>query len=226
MLKVFKIKFTFLFGFFCFGLSSQINLVPNSSFEDTVNCPQDVDDVFKCKFWSSYRNSPNYFNSCASYSIGISTPFNVGGYQVPKSGNAYIGAASYITRTNFPNYREFLGAKLTNTLILNQKYFFSMKCVATKSIWGPSNCYSSKLGVNFSKTSYTPFNPYLINNTAKVFANSIINDTVNWKTIKGSFISDSSYQYIIIGMVFRSILGITDIIVDWCLKYFWSVMKE
>lgn len=191
-------KLVYIFLFFHISLFAQINLVPNPSFEDTINCPQGPDEVSKCKDWSRYKYSPDYFNSC-DISFGVSTPINFSGYQIPKSGNAYVGVATYITRTQFPNFREYIGAKLTSTLVIGQKYFFSMRCVGTKSSMGPSNCYSDKLGVNFSKVAYSALNPYPIKNSAKVSATAIINDTVNWTMVKGSFVSDSSYQYIILG---------------------------
>ncbi|MFO0434993.1 MAG: T9SS type A sorting domain-containing protein [Sphingobacteriaceae bacterium] len=182
----------------------QTNLVPNPSFEYSVNCPTQDDEAAACQFWTSYRTSPDYFNSCNTFSTSFSTPYNLAGYQIPATGNSYMGLILYASPTTlFANYREYLGAKLTNTLITNQKYFFSIKCVATKSNWAPSNCYSSKIGVNFSKTSFTLVNPYPIINSAKVFANTIINDTTNWQTIKGSFIADSAYQYIILGNFFN-----------------------
>lgn len=197
-----------IISFFCFLFSAsffyaQINLVPNPSFEYTVSCPLGPDDATKCQSWSSYRNSPDYFNSCDPFINNVSTPFNFGGYQVPKSGNAYMGVLTYYSQTQIPGFREYLGAKLTNTLTLSQKYFFSMRWVATKSSVGPSNCYSNNLGVTFSKKNYTAGNPYPINNLAKVYSTTISNDTVNWNIIKGSFIADSAYEYVIIGNFFN-----------------------
>ncbi len=201
-----KISLIVLTCFFSLFISAQVNLVPNPSFEDTISCPSQDDEAANCQFWSSYRTSPDYYNSCNTFSNSFSTPYNLAGFQIPAHGGSYMGVILYGSPTVlYANYREYLGAKLTSTLVISQKYFFSIKYVATKSNWAPSNCYSNKLGVNFSKTSFSVLNPYPIINSAKVFGNTIINDTVNWQTIKGSFIADSAYQYLIIGNFFNDL---------------------
>ncbi|HWY13355.1 MAG TPA: T9SS type A sorting domain-containing protein [Bacteroidia bacterium] len=211
MLKSIRIFFISSLSILTSFSFSQSNLVPNPSFEDTVTCPQTYGETFKCKFWNTYRATPDYFNSCSTYTNDVSTPYNFSGYQIPRSGNAYMGVGTFVTKTQTPNYREYIGGMLTSTLIVGQKYFFSLNCVATKSTLGPSNCYSSKLGVTFSKTSYAGISPYPINNSAKVYSSAIISDTVNWNTVKGSFVADSAYKYVIIGNFFND--NLTDTLI-------------
>src|SRR5262249_45922638 len=72
----------------------------------------------------------------------------------------------------------------------------------------------NNLGVLFSTRPYcvvyddTFLNICVLNddapltNFAHVYSTQIIDDTVKWKTIEGSFIADSAYEYIIVGNVY------------------------
>ncbi len=51
------------------------NLVPNPSFEDTVMCPSGSGLVEYCANWKIFRDSPDYFQECASLST-LSVPYN------------------------------------------------------------------------------------------------------------------------------------------------------
>ena len=50
--------------------------------------------------------------------------------------------------------------------------------------------------------SFSEFNPCPIDNFTHINETSIIADTINWARISGTFIADSSYQYIAIGNFF------------------------
>ena len=82
-----------------------------------------------------------------------------------------------------------------------QQYFVSFKIVFVNNptYYGVA---SNILGVKFSTIQYTTSSPPAINNFAHVYSTSIIIDTLNWTRIRGSFISDSTYQYINIGNFF------------------------
>ena len=54
----------------------------------------------------------------------------------------------------------------------------------------------------FSNSTYSEFNPPPENNFAHVYTDSIITDTTNWFTIAGSFVADSTYSNIILGIFF------------------------
>jgi len=59
---------SFLFIFFYVGsitFCSAQNLVLNPSFEDTILCPDALDQVNRSQYWINPTNStPDYFNSC------------------------------------------------------------------------------------------------------------------------------------------------------------------
>jgi hypothetical protein len=183
----------------------QSNLVPNPSFEDTVgSCVSSPNEILKARYWKDFSASVDYYNSCSNPSqFGV--PYNINGYQKAASGVAYVGfAACYDTVAvgSLRNIREHFGAKLTQTLTIGQKYFVSLKVVPTEN-----GCWScNKIGVKFT-TFDTNFpqmtNNPLANNISQVYAIPVITDTINWTTIKGSFVADSAYTYIVVGNFFK-----------------------
>jgi hypothetical protein len=190
----------------------QTNLVPNPSFEDTVdNCVNSFsnptfDAVTKARYWKNASMTPDYFHSCAPPTL-MGVPKNVEGFQYAASGNAYCGFVACIdAQTSPPNLRETLMAQLIQTLTVGQKYYVTLKVARSES-----DCWAcDKIGVKFTtydpNPSQTPNNPMpngLINNVSQVYATSIITDSTNWTTIKGSFVADLAYKYIIIGNFFQ-----------------------
>ncbi len=179
---------------------AQQNLVLNPSFEDTISCPFGPGEVIKSNNWASYRGSPDYMNSCNSDMVSV--PNNWGGYQQAASGNAYAAFATYATKIINNNAREFVGGKLYSPLTIGTKYFVSFKVALSLDVDLQANCASSKLGAAFSTVPHNEFNPAPINNDPQVYTNAIITDTLNWTRIFGSFVSDSVYQYVMIGNFF------------------------
>ncbi|MFH2094810.1 MAG: hypothetical protein ABIJ16_03840, partial [Bacteroidota bacterium] len=202
-MKKFNIKIFLVLFVICIQLSviNSQNLVPNPSFEDTVACPNFTNEVSKAIGWNNNSNgTPDYFHVCSQYSVSV--PNNVLGYQYPMDSNAYCGLYTY-TWVSL-NQREYIGRQISSPLIIGQKYYCSF-CVSLASIDSSTstscNCASNNLGLLFTTTpyNYDIWNPTSIRNFAHINSNSIISDTLNWTTISGSFIADSSYQYFTIG---------------------------
>ncbi|HLG35281.1 MAG TPA: T9SS type A sorting domain-containing protein [Bacteroidia bacterium] len=186
-----------LFLFFFLAAQAQ-NLVPNPSFEDTVACPTTLDQIYNATGWSSYSISPDYYNVCNGGFLSV--PENVVGYQLASSGEAYTGFIGYDVNGFV---REIIGRQLSQNLVIGQQYFVSIKVsLAEYTSSFPQFIPCNKIGVKFSTTSFSTTNPVPINNYAHVYTDSIISDTMNWTTIRGSFIADSSYQYIMLGNFF------------------------
>jgi hypothetical protein len=182
-----------------FPLKAQMNLVPNSSFEDSVNCPIFLfgGQINATYGWYSSAGSPDYLNSCST-NLNFSVPFNSRGFQQPISGNGYINLSCY--GVGFPNEREAAGIKLTQPLTIGLSYYVSF--FASLSDVFTIDGASSGLGVKFSTIPYSVSSPVPIDNIAHVYCQSIIQDSINWKLISGSFIADSLYEYINIGNFF------------------------
>lgn len=180
--------------------------MPNPSFEQYSTCPTTQGEVVKATGWNSYGYSPDYFNTCAGGLISV--PSNFWGYQFPANGNAYVGASSF--GKNSPNIREYIGGKLSVVLIVGVKYNVFLKVVLANTPYY-SGCPIDNIGILFSTKSYSmdsicppPCNSSLLlpPNRAHVYSSGIISDSANWTTISGSFIADSTYEYMIIGNLF------------------------
>jgi len=178
--------------------------VPNPSFEQYTQCPDALDEMSYCQGWSSYGNSPDYFNLCAP--VGISVPNSCFGFQYAHIGIAMAGLTTYRWpgSPNGPNYREFVGVQLINPLLIGQKYYMSF---FTNFAYGPSVAIATdKIGLRFSTINYTSSNIAPINNIVHLFTDSMITDSIIWYKISGSFIADSSYNYVAIGNFFQDSL--------------------
>ena len=177
------------------------NLVQNPSFEDTMCiigygcCPEEPGEL-TVKDWVFVHQSPDYFNSCANASY-CDVPMNFGGNRMAATGNAYAGFSTKIGN-NYPNYRETIGAKLLQPLVVGTEYYVSMKvCLADSA-----NCATNNIGMLFTTQPYhselAPY-PDTIPGYSQLFTTTIIADKENWTIISGSIVADSAYEYISIG---------------------------
>lgn len=192
MKKIFFI--TFILLCFCMAGSTQ-NLVPNPSFEVYDTCPDMLGEVSRAIGWTQI-NSADYFNSCDTISqVGV--PNNFFGHQCPSSGSAYCGF--YLFSEWWPPGVEFIQGSLINPTITGQKYFVNFKV----SMANGSNCGIDKIGLLFTNIFYGDTSiDFISSNYANIYTNTIITDTVNWFSIRGSFVADSSYEYFLIGNFF------------------------
>jgi len=180
-------------------LFAQVNLVPNPSFENVIQCPFSFGLEAYTSDWKSARETPDYYNSCATW-WGTSIPTNLYGYQQAYAGNAYIGMLTY--RSDSSLYTEAVSVQLTTPLSIGQTYYVSFRLNLTIDNFTESNTANNKIGIQFSTVSYSPSNPSPINNFAHVWSDSIITDTLNWSVIKSSFVADSNYSYLSLGNFF------------------------
>ncbi|CAN5479315.1 hypothetical protein BH11BAC1_BH11BAC1_23760 [soil metagenome] len=181
------------------------NLVPNGSFEDTIACPNGLTQISRATGWSSYRESPDYFNYCDSVGFGnAGVPENSWGYQYPRTGNAYSGIGTF--NISYSNLREYMGIQLIEPLEIGKCYKISFYAVRAKSTQPYINIAANKIGVRFLNISFSNVLPEPIVNYADVYSDSVIVDTVNWVQISGSFIADSAYRYLSLGNFFNDSL--------------------
>ncbi|MBI2271666.1 MAG: gliding motility-associated C-terminal domain-containing protein [Bacteroidetes bacterium] len=173
------------------------NLVSNPSFEQYTQCPFDYNQADFAKDWlkSSNNNNPTYhteyLNTCSPSSL-FQVPTSTWGYQVASSGQAYMAQVTLAPSVQ-KDYRENIYTKLIAPLIKGNTYYVSLRASHADNCQNASN----NLGVKFSSNSNL-----LINNISPVYSNSIITDNTKWITILGSFIADSTYQYLGIGNFF------------------------
>ncbi|MBK9638237.1 MAG: hypothetical protein IPO63_10635 [Bacteroidetes bacterium] len=118
------------------SVNSQINLIPNNSFEDTVNCPVNLsgmygEQIYALTDWFPAAESPDYLNSCSNNQANV--PSGGFGYQNARSGQAYVGFYTIIQNSSLPNYREYVGVQLNQALSVGTKYYFQGYIAATYS---------------------------------------------------------------------------------------------
>ena len=198
MKKYIFVSFLFIYCLRCFSQ----NLVPNPSFEDTISCPNGLGFIDRALGWSSYSESPDYFNSCASSCayplVCYGIPDNFFGSQQAYNGNAYVGLGTF---AEYP-IRELIGIQLTQPLIPHKKYYVS--CYISRAGAYPLYLYngsgaSNNFGFRFLMHPYSELNPCPIDNFSHVHDTTLVVDSINWTRISGSFIADTSYEYLALG---------------------------
>lgn len=171
--------------------------MPNPSFEQHSSCPDGAGELDKAEQWLTIRNTPDYFNVCATNTfLGYcGVPDNDFGFQYPPSENCTSFAGLFTYAPLSPNGREYLGISLIHPLVIGQTYYISLKASLASIESGASN----NLGILFRTYQQLqgPFDPN--NNFSHLKSALLITDTANWTTIFGSFVADSSYAYIEIG---------------------------
>src|SRR5205823_4505513 len=124
---------------------------------------------------------------------GINAPNYAVGYQMARTGNAYMGIFCYES----PCGMEYIETKLDSTLIFNVEY-----CVEFYVSLANSYYYGiDKIGAFFSNDTIKgvslcklPYVPQIENPTGNV-----IMDTSNWIKISGSFIASGNERFMTIG---------------------------
>lgn len=124
---------------FCSVTNGQLNLAPNSSFEDYAECPTGQNQYpLACLEWNIISESgatggtSDYFNTCGEVvfsqwgfcavdnSSGV--PQNCMGHQNPRTGDAYCGFLAYVLILEGTNYKEYIGAQMTEPMEAGETY--------------------------------------------------------------------------------------------------------
>lgn len=171
------------------------NLVPNPSFEDSLQCPTALSQIAKCRYWFSPNSgSPDYFNVCNTISgngsVGI--PINTWGSQTSHSGNAYTGIGSNVKG----DMREYLSVKMTDSLTAGKKYCVSFFANLSEFSFAATN----SLGIIMSDDSV--FVPgFFLPLTSAYISDSLIIDSLNWVELKFNYNALGGEKYLIIGIL-------------------------
>jgi hypothetical protein len=179
------------------------NLVPNPSFEDTLECPDFPGQVSRASGWYVAENTPDYFHTCCNnVHPDCGVPNNTFGARNAATGIAYCGIFTYLLYPP-PEYKEKIGIELTTSLAIGTRYYVSMKISSVNTSFSQVvNGANNKLGMLLSTFKYDLNNLPPNNNFSQFYSDSIITDSVGWTTIKGSFIADSAYTFLTIGNFF------------------------
>ncbi|MFL3662786.1 MAG: T9SS type A sorting domain-containing protein [Flavobacteriales bacterium] len=171
---------------------AQINLVPNSSFEDTVPPPRPPGHINFVQNWvNPTAGSPDYYHVCPPVAC---VPEGGGGFQYPNIGNAFIGIYAYDETSTV---REYVQVQLMDTLVGNKCYVITF--YANLANWSGKAC--NNLGVYLSDTaiSSSNFNVLQCPSQIKIFNNEIINDTLDWHKIEGIYAANGGELFLTLG---------------------------
>lgn len=202
----------------CVSLKSvaQANFVKNPSFEEYSKCPDDWNKIHYAKYWQNAIDSlmpygMEYYNTCGNSSgdNALYVPNNGGFWQMPHTNNGMAGAVMFYNKTSPPpptplpfNYRDNLQGHLIKPLTNGKIYcvsFWINSAEATGYVHNKIGAYLDNGAINSIAdtageeiTSVTP----------QVFTNTIIEDTMNWVKIEGSFVATGNETHITIGNFF------------------------
>jgi gliding motility-associated-like protein len=171
------------------------NLVPNPSFEDYIQCPDNMAQITFAYPWTDCLGgggSSDYFNYCTSYPLLL----DYLSLQHPRTGVAMAGIILLLNQNPLSGYREYIQVKLQEILTKNNKYCINYyvsltnyALLATENI----QVYFSENQIIQTDINFFTLLPQIKNKKG------IIKDTANWVRITGSFIANGGEKYITIG---------------------------
>ncbi len=185
-----KIWILFLFAMLNATVKAQVNLVPNGSLEDTLNCGTPMPYIQHAYPWFNPTSStPDYFTSISGCGYNWTTlPIN----RTPHSGIAFAGLFCW----DGSGQRDYIETVLSDSLVAGVKYRVGFYVVRSFD----SYYATDKIGACFtvdSLLSSTAFNipvlPQVYNTTGIVY------DTSNWVLISGTFIAQGGERFLTIG---------------------------
>ena len=190
------------------------NLVPNAGFEETDSCFLGLGHFppgAGPNHWYSAYLTFDHLQSCLPHGSVNGLPLNTFTYQQPFEGNSCVGLFTYVDLSG-QEQREWVMVPLVEPMVVGQTYYCSFRVNAGfggnaqyPTIWLANN----NVGMLF--TTYDrrwlagyPYPAAL--NTAHVLHPEVLTDTVGWTLVSGSFVADSTYQYLMIGNFFSNAL--------------------
>jgi len=195
-----KIVLYFVLYLVVINAKAQVNLIPNYSFEDTINCNENNYSLEDLIF--NWWGGKGYYNSCRANDFSI--PGNISGHQQPRTGNAYCGV--YTRANGTVPLRNYIQVKLNQPLHLNYKY----KVEFYVSLGDTMHAYCNSIGAFFSPDSFlVTLNNFLIDQTPQIqnTAENILNNKIDWILICDSFVANGNEKWLTIGNFYNDSLS-------------------
>ncbi|UPT66715.1 MAG: T9SS type A sorting domain-containing protein [Sphingobacteriales bacterium JAD_PAG50586_3] len=184
-------------------VKAQVNLVPNGSFEDTLECIYTDSQLGHLNHWSTPTNAtPDAFavDFCNVYlnSNIIAVPTNYWGHQLPRTGKNYAGLY-FLLDNDYPD-REYiqvhLSEKLKPGVVYCVSYYISMSdaqsCLAIRGF----EAYFSPDSIYIEDTP--PVFP-ILTFPAQISVDTLVSDSISWVEISGYFMAQGDEEYMLIG---------------------------
>ncbi len=178
---------------FCaFDLSAQ-NLIPNGDLEDTI--PKNFDLKFAAEWDSPTNATPDYYTEYHNNLNNRGVPYNLNGFQQPKSGIAYVGFLVF-SKPN-PDFREYLQNQLVRELKKDSVYCFQVYVnladsftYATRNTLG---VYFTDKMVDTNSVLYLGYVPNLI------LDSNYIEEKQSWIKMHSNYKAAGGEKYLLIG---------------------------
>jgi hypothetical protein len=190
--------------------NSQVNLVQNPSFEDLSSCPSAYGQINKATYWDVLATggggTPDLYSNCCTQPIACGVPNNISNssFQFPHEGYNYVGISCYGSGSNTSEFREYIQFMFSYNLIINRtyciKFFVNLSNHSTASINTIGAYFDdgsiltlTSHRIAFADSLQTLISPQFFN------ATNLLDDTLNWMLVEGSFTASGSENYLTIG---------------------------
>ncbi|MBC8047974.1 MAG: gliding motility-associated C-terminal domain-containing protein, partial [Fimbriimonadaceae bacterium] len=196
-----------IFSTFVFISQAQVNLVPNPSFEDYIDCPYGFDGFFGSEstfyivdqWMRPSSGTSDLFNSCASVGSGMNVPDAFFGYRYAHTGEGYAGMYTVIS-----GYREYIQTRLTDTLEAGKCYYIEYWVAPGFKVESGYyyNLTTDEFGLNISDERYFDEFDYGVIDIEANLENPegyFLTDTVNWNKTGGFYTAEGGEEWIILG---------------------------
>lgn len=141
--------------------------------------------------------SPDYFNNSCLETKTSAIPQKYWGYQLPQSGNSYIGIIAYDYRKHSPGEAgaEYIQGSLSEPLKANERYSVQFHV----SLAECSKLALQNLGVCFSEKIMNEKTVELLKLNPQVTTHVNLSDTSEWIAINETYTANGNEKYFIIG---------------------------
>ena len=183
----------------------RINYISNPSFEILSSCPDNFGQIDSVFSWRTLKNgggsTPDLYAECClqPFLCGVPSSIMSNSFQYPNSGKNYVGIL--VAGSIYPNIlREYIQSKLHKKLKAGNLYCVKFYCSLPSSLYS----YIKTLGAYLDSGNISCPIPYGLPVVSPQVFNStlLLNDTLNWMKIEGSFIANGTEEYITIGNFF------------------------
>lgn len=171
------------------------NLVPNPSFEDTVQLSNGNFDFVN---WKNLLGTPDYFTPYyPSAFSNFWTPNNARGTQVPSDGVAYFGF--FVYDSDRADRREYLQVELNDTLVPDKDYRVKFKISLADSF--RLAVHFKDIGVSFGNTLLPNNFDHRVRTLPFISSDSSwdANDKTNWQQFDAVYTAKGGEKTLVIG---------------------------
>ena len=175
------------------------NLVPDSSFENYITCPNSYGQIDRLKHWQNVTNhtgTADYYNRCAINTLA-SIPINtLLGNKDVVSGKGYIGLLLFYNIATKEVHREYVEGKLIEPLKKNTIYKISFLYSVAKNGYYITNAF----GIYFSNDSLVSANnDKNINVIPQLKSPKILDKRDTWEKITFTYLAKGGERFFTLG---------------------------